>query len=432
MARQWRNWSGDQRCRPASVERPRTRAELIESVGRAADAGQTVRVAASGHSFTDIACTDGLMLRLEGMNRILDVDRDSGLVTVEAGIELGDLSQALDGSGLAMENMGDIDRQTLAGAISTGTHGTGARFRNISSQVEGMELVLADGSVAEIDGSDRDALRAARVGLGALGVIASVTLRTISAFTISRIDSVQVLSEVLDRLDDLVDANDHFEFYAFPNAEQAILRESTRTDEPPRPPSRASFYVQEVMLENWLVEAYGRAGRRIPRAIPGLARFVSKRMGGSRKTDRSFRVYASQRRVRFTEMEYGIPRENAVEAIRRVLELAERPELRVSFPIEVRFVAADDALLSPSHERDTCYVAVHMFKGMPWEAYFRGVEAIMAEYQGRPHWGKRHFQTAETLAGRYPGWDAFRKVRSRLDPEGVFRNDYTDRVLGRP
>ena len=146
--------------------------------------------------------------------------------------------------------------------------------------------------------------------------------------------------------------------------------------------------------------------------------------------DRSYRVFASERRIKFTEMEYGVPRERGAEAARRVFELIESEGLRVSFPIEVRFVAPDDALLSPSHERDTCYVAVHMFKGVEWEPYFRGVEAIMSSLGGRPHWGKRHFQTAATLAQRYPRWDDFQRVRGRLDPDGRFSNAYTERVLG--
>jgi L-gulono-1,4-lactone dehydrogenase len=431
MSSQWRNWAGDQRCEPATIERPGSRAELVEAIGRAASAGRKVRVAASGHSFTDIACTDGAMLRLERLNRILDIDRATGRVRVEAGIRVGDLAEALHTNGLALENQGDIDRQTLAGAISTATHGTGARFRNMSAQVEAVELVHADGSVVELDAdSDPDGLSAARAGIGALGALYAVTLRTVPAFTIRRVDRPASLAETLAGLDELVDAHDHFELYAFPHTDVAVLRESERTDDPPRRGSPLGEFVQETVLENWVAEAFARVSRRFPSLTPPIARFLAARIGRSVKVDRSHRVYASRRLVRFTEMEYGIPREHGADAVRRVFEMIERDELRVSFPIEVRFVAPDDVMLSPSHERETCYVAVHIYRGVEWERYFRGVEAIMDSHGGRPHWGNRHFQTAETLAPRYPRWDDFREVRSRLDPEGRFANEYTDRVLG--
>ncbi|HSJ17331.1 MAG TPA: D-arabinono-1,4-lactone oxidase [Solirubrobacterales bacterium] len=431
MASEWRNWAGDQRCTPAAIEWPASRGDLVDSVGQAADAGHRIRAAASGHSFTDIACTDGTMLRLERLNRVLDLDRSSGLVRVEAGITIHALAEALHTYGLAMENQGDIDRQTLAGAISTGTHGTGTRFRNLSAQVTSAELVLADGSVVEVSAdTDPKGLLAARVGLGALGILYSVTLRAVPAFTIRRVDRPAPLGETLDELDELADAHDHFEFYAFPHTEIAVLRESERTDRPPRPRSAATDFLNEVVVENWIPSAFARASRAFPDLTPSLARFIAGRIGRSVKVDRSYRVYASERRIQFTEMEYGIPREHAAEAVRRVFELIEAEGLRVSFPIEVRFVAPDDSYLSPSHDRPTCYIAVHVFRGVEWEPYFRGVEAIMTSYGGRPHWGKRHFQTAATLAARYPLWDEFQRVRARLDPEGAFANAYTDRVLG--
>jgi FAD-linked oxidoreductase len=427
----WRNWAGDQQCVPAAVAHPTSLDELRAALERARKTAQRVRVAASGHSFTDIACTDGQMLRMEGMNRVLEVDRASGLVKVEAGIGLRELSEQLYRSGLALENMGDIDVQTLAGAISTATHGTGAAFGNISSQIEAMELMLADGTVVECsETSDPDVLRAARVGLGALGVVVTVTLRCVPAFTIDRVDHPRQLQEALERLDELADSNDHFEFYTLPHSEIALLRESKRGDWPPKPHGRVREYMQEMVLENHLVDLMSRTGRRFPSKIPRLNRVVSRLLGSSRKIDRSYRVYGSRRLVRFTEMEYGIPRAAGAEAVRRVLDVIDRRGFAVGFPLEVRFVAPDDAFLSPSNGRDTCYIAVHMYRGMEWYPYFQAVEAIMDSYDGRPHWGKRHFQSAATLAPRYPDWDRFQEVRARLDPEGVFTNEYTDRVLG--
>jgi L-gulonolactone oxidase len=427
----WRNWSGEQRCRPTAMARPNTREGLIAAVIEASNEGRRVKVAGAGHSFTPAALTDGTMLRIESLDRILAVDRAAGTVKVEAGITLHELGRRLDRLGLAMENLGDIDRQTLAGAISTATHGTGQRYPNISAQVAALEVVTADGTTVELsEESDPDGFRAARVGLGALGAIYSVTLRVVPPFRIERVDRRRPLAETLERLDELAAANDHFEFYVFPRTEWANCRESTRTDRPADPPGELSSYVQEVVFENWVGSALAVVARRVPATVPTLTRIASAGAGMPRKLDHSYRVFASERRIKFTEMEYGVPREHARAAIEDVLAIANRPELALAFPIEVRFVAADDALLSPSHERDTAYIAVHHDRKSDWETYFRAVAEAMAKYGGRPHWGKRHFLGAEELRELYPRFDDFLAVRDRLDPQGMFANDYTDRVLG--
>jgi len=428
----WRNWAGDQTCAPRAVERPGSVAEVAAALERAAAAGERVRVAGSGHSFTDAACTDGRLLSLARMARVLDVDRASGFVRVEGGIAIHALSEALAAHGLAFENLGDIDVQTIAGAISTATHGTGARLRNLSAQVESLELVLADGSTLTCSASDPDPTtwQAARVGVGSLGVIAAVTLRAVPAFTLRGVDKPAPLGETLERLEELGEANDHFELFVFPHCDTALTRTNNRVEEPPRPRSRASAWANDVLLTNHAFRAFCLAGRAMPRFIPALNRTVTRLAGSSTRVDRSDRIFASPRLVRFTEMEYALPRERTAEAVRRVMELIPARGFQVPFPIEVRLVAEDDALLSPAFGRPTGYVAVHMFEGMAWEPYFRAVEAIMDEYAGRPHWGKRHFQSAETLRARYPRWDDWQAVRARLDPDGRFANAYSDRVLG--
>jgi FAD-linked oxidoreductase len=427
----WRNWAGDERCRPSAIERPASGAEIAAALERAAAAGERVRVAGSGHSFNDVVCSDGRLLSLARMDRVLDVDRASGLVRVEGGITIHALSAALAVHGLALENLGDIDAQTIAGAISTATHGTGARLPNISAQVEEVELVLADGRTVTCSRrTDEDAYLAARVGVGSLGVIAAATLRCVPAFTLRGVDRPAPLEETLDRLAELGEANDHYEFYVFPYARTVLTRTNNRVEEPPRPRSRARAYAQDVLLTNHAFHAFCLAGRAVPPLIPRLNRLVTRLAGASTRVDRSDRVFATRRLVRFTEMEYALPREHTVAALRRVLALIEQRRLRVPFPIEVRLVAPDDALLSPAHARETGYIAVHMFKGMAWEPYFRAVEQVMDDYDGRPHWGKRHFQTAATLRARYPRWDDWQAIRARLDPEGRFMNAYAERVLG--
>ncbi len=430
-SRGWVNWAGDQACRPAEIARPASREELAQAVAAAAAAGRKVSVAGSGHSFTEAAMTDGTMVRVEALRGVLDADPESALVKVGGGTVLADLNEELARLGLAMENLGDIDSQTIAGAISTGTHGTGARLRNISAQVEGIELVLADGSVRQLSAStDPDLLRAARVGIGALGAISAVTLRCVPAFTLERVDVPRPREQVLDAFQESADANDHFELFTFPYAESALVLERNRTDAPPRPRGRVAAHLNDVVLENWALEALSATGRRFPSAIPALSRLAGRLASGGRTIDRSDRVFVNERRVRFTEMEYGVPREQGPEAVRRVIEWVRSNRYPVFFPIEMRVAAGDDALLSPSHERDTAYIAVHQYRGMEWRPYFEAVEEIMNSYDGRPHWGKRHFQTAATLAPRYPQWERFQRARDELDPGRAFTNEYAARVLG--
>jgi len=427
----WRNWTGDQSCRPVATERPRSLQELSAAVARASEGGVRMRVAGAGHSFSDIACTDGTMVSLERMAGIFDVDRSAGLVRVQAGITIHELSRELDAHGLALENLGDIDVQSIAGAVSTATHGTGARLPNIPAQVVALTLVLADGSTLECSSErDPETFRAARVGLGCLGVIAEVTLRCVPAFTLHGRDAPAPLSQTLERFDELVAGNDHFELFVFPHADTALTRTNNRTERPPRPRSRAVAYANDVLLTNRAFELCCRVGRRFPNRIPQINRLVTRLAGSSERVDRSYEIFASPRLVRFTEMEYALPREHTVAAVREVMELVQRRGFAVPFPIEVRTAAGDDALLSTAAGRDTGFVAVHMFEGMAWEPYFRAVEEIMDALGGRPHWGKRHFQTAATLRTRYPDWDRFQAVRSRLDPEGRFANAWTERVLG--
>ena len=322
----WTNWAGDQACEPVAIEAPETLEELQEAVAGAAAAGHRVRVSASGHSFTDCALTEGVMIRLDRLAKPLDFDSATGLFKVEAGAVLRDLNRMLGERGVAFENLGDIDRQTVAGSISTGTHGTGERFQNVSAQIAALELVTADGSLVTVDGSDPDVLRAARVAIGSLGVIYSVTARTVPAFTISRVDSPRPLAETLASLDELNAGTDHFEFYVFPHTDVALCRESRRTGEAPRPRNPALVYAQEVMVENWVGRLFAAGSRRFPSQAPRLARIASGGVGRSTKVDASHKVFASQRRIKFTEMEYAVPRERGREMAERVLELAGRPE----------------------------------------------------------------------------------------------------------
>src|SRR3954469_23726006 len=244
----WRNWTRDQRCAPAAIEEPGSEAEVADALSRAAASGRSVRAAGSGHSFSDIACTDGVMVRLGRMNRVLETN--GGLATVEAGIALHELGPALAERGLAMENLGDVDKQTLGGALATGTHGTGARFGNLSSQVERLRLVTAAGETLECSADvDPDLFRAARVGLGAVGVVTAVTLRCVPAHVLHRVDEPRPLDETLGRLDELAEEHEHFELFAFPYPNPALPRATDRTDAPAAPPPKARAWIDDVVIE---------------------------------------------------------------------------------------------------------------------------------------------------------------------------------------
>jgi FAD-linked oxidoreductase len=430
MSNTWHNWAGDQICAPSVIKRPTSEAELIEIVAGAAQKGERVRAVGTGHSFTDCACTDGVMIDMTGLQRVIDVDSATGLATVEGGAQLHPLLARLAERGFGLENQGDIDKQSITGAAATATHGTGARFKNLSAQMVSARLVTAGGEVLEVsESSDSDAYLAARVSIGALGIISQVTIKVVPLFTLHRADELRPLGRTLARLDGDVDDNDHFEFFVFPYGETALTRTTRRSNEEPRPgPVWKKRLAEE--FENAGLNVICRAGRRFPSMAPRLNRVLTSMMSPSTVQDHGWKVYASARNVKFTEMEYALPREHAHEAVQRVIEMVRRRNLPIMYPLEVRFSAPDEAFLSTAHGRDTCYIAVHQFIGMEYEHYFRAVEEIMNDYAGRPHWGKRHYQTAATLRERYPDWDRFAAVRDRLDPHRVFGNDYTRRVLG--
>jgi FAD-linked oxidoreductase len=426
----WTNWARNQSCSPLAIEHPRSEADIVRVVERAATEGVPVKVVGAGHSFTPLVCTDGYLLDLRGHSRVLGVDPSAGTVTVEAGIPLWQLSDELAAHGLALENLGDIAYQSVAGATSTATHGTGLRFGNLSSRVVGLRLVTGDGSVVEATpDTDPDVLEVARVGVGALGVLSTVTIQCVPAFNLHAVEQAEPVDGVLERWDEEVAGNDHVEFFWIPGTRWALTKRNRRTDEPVRRRPRWRELRDDYLLSNLAFDLTCRAGRLDPRLGRRVARLVPG-TGRSEYVDVSHRVFASPRLVRFYEMEYAIPREHLVEAFGRVRELVRRQGVAIFFPVEVRVVAADDIPLSTAHGRETAYVAVHVYQGTPYDQYFQGVEAIMDDYGGRPHWGKMHFQTAASLAPRYPRWGEFQAMRARLDPQGRFTSPYLDRVLG--
>ncbi len=426
----WSNWAGNQTCNPAAVVRPTSEQELSALVGRAADEGKPVRVVGAGHSFTPLVCTDGYLVDLADYGRVLEVDRDLRQVRVEAGIPLWRLNEELAAIGLALENLGDIAYQSVAGATQTATHGTGARFRNLSSGIVAMSLVDGRGEVVRCSPDERpDVLESARAAIGALGLVSTVTLQCVDAFNLHAVEGAEPVDDVLDALDDNVDGHDHFEFFWIPNTRWALTKRNRRTTEPARPRPAWRAWRDDVLYDNVLFGAMCRIGLLRNQSIPSVAKRLPSK-GPADYVDASYRVFASPRTVRFYEMEYAIPRAALPEALNRVRAHVKRLGMNISFPVEVRFVQGDDIPLSTASGRDTAYIAVHVYRGTPYDQYFQGVEQIMNDYDGRPHWGKMHFQTAETLAPRYPRWDDFQEQRAALDPGGTFTTPYVERVLG--
>ena len=426
-----RNWAGNEACVPVRVERPRSTDQVASIVRAARRDGLRVKVIGAGHSFTPAAMTSGVMLSLDDLAAVRDVDRERCRVTVEAGITLARLGDELAAVGMAMPNLGDINVQSIAGAINTATHGTGRAWGNIATTIVAIELVDGEGEVVWCDEHDRaDLLRVARVGVGALGVVTAVTIQCVPAFNLHAHETVEPLDDLLAEVDTFASSADHAEFFWMPGTRRCQVKRNRRTDEPARPQSRLAYVRDKYVAENLAFGLVCRVGRRFPALAPRIAKAVAGAAGERDLVDRSDRVFASPRHVRFVEMEYGIPLEHLAEAVDRVRHLTRTLSFPTLFPIEVRVSAADDIALSTGFGRENGWVAVHQYVGAPYQAYFQGVEAIMDDYAGRPHWGKMHFQNAATLRDRYPEWNAFASARAELDPAGTFRNDYLDRVLG--
>jgi L-gulonolactone oxidase len=403
---------------------------LAAIVRRAAEQHERVKAVGAGHSFTPTACTDGHLVDLSRYAALRWIDPDARQVCVEAGMPLWQLNEELARYDLALENLGDIAYQSVAGATQTATHGTGARFRNLSAAIVGLRLVDGSGSVIDCSPDEHaDVLELARVGVGALGLLSTVTIQCVPAFRLHAVEDAEPVDELLEQLDEEVDGNDHFEFFWIPNTRWALTKRNRRTDEPAAPRARWREIRDDLLINNVGFDAVMRIGRWHNNWLPAAAKRLPS-TGRVEYIDDSYKVFASPRLTKFYEMEYAIPRADVVEALGRVRQLVDRQGRYIGFPVEVRFVAADDIPLSTAFGRETAYLAVHVYRGTPYDQYFQGVEAIMNDYGGRPHWGKMHFQTAETLAARYPRWDDAQALRLRLDPHGTFANPYLDRVLG--
>ncbi len=429
----WRNWARTEQVTPARVERPASADEVVSAISRARADGLSVKAIGSGHSFTGIAVAAGAQLDLTDLAGLTAIDESTGLVTLAAGTKLRDASALLHEHGLAFENLGDIDVQSISGAVSTGTHGTGRAFGGLATQLRKVTLATADGRLLPISNTENAELwPAARLGLGALGVLVDLTVQTVPTFVLAADEHPEPLDAVLDDWPNRSAQAAHVEFYWFPHTRLALTRNNTRlpANAPRQPVGAVKRWLDDELLGNDLYEVLCRIGSIAPGTIPAFNRLASGVAFNRRLADYSHRVFASERRVRFREMEYSVPLDAVAPVLRELERVIEANGWRISFPVEVRATAADDVWLSTANGRASSYIAVHRYHREDAHDYFAAAEAIFRAHDGRPHWGKLNTRRAADLRTAYPHFDDFLAVRDRLDPDRVFTNAYLDRVLG--
>ncbi len=430
MGREWHNWAKTASASPVDIIEATDPQQIAEVVARAATAGRTIRMIGSGHSFTTTAVANDIMLTPGTLNKVRSIDVEAGRITVDAGINLTTLCEELDANGLALTNMGDVRVQTLAGALQTGTHGSGRTSGTFAEMVTWLEIVLADGSIVTVNEmSDPELFNSARVGLGAFGIVTAVTLAVEPAFRLHAHEFPATIDEVNASFDAWTASHDHVEFYWLPHTDRCLVKHNDRTYDDAQPPGKFANWWEEEFLANKVFGAMCRFGRAAPAYIPILNKTAGRVISERDYVNDSWLVFTSPRDVKFKEMEYSLPRASLLPALARVRKLIEDRHWRISFPIEVRSVPADTAWLSPATQRDTGYLAFRAFDRTD-DDWFVAVEEVLREYNGRPHWGKMHTRSHDDLAPVYPRWSDVLRVRDRVDPNRVFANDYTRTVLG--
>ncbi|MDP3890416.1 D-arabinono-1,4-lactone oxidase [Nocardioides sp.] len=430
----WTNWSGLEQATPRRTLVPTGTDAVVAAVREARDSGSRVKMTGTGHSFTGIAAPEEVLLRPEGMRGILAVDRDAMTVTALAGTQLKVLNAELARLGLTLHNMGDIAEQTLAGATSTGTHGTGGVTAGLAAQIVGLELVTGTGEVLRADATQNpDVLAVARLGLGALGILTTLTFAVEPLFLLEASERPAGWDEGVAGFDELIEANHHCDMYWFPHTDRMLLKTNNRLDadlSAAEPLGRAREWLDDRFLSNTVFGALHGVTNRVPAIVPRLNQVTSRMLSARSYSDVAHRVFTTERSVVFREMEYAVPREAGMRALTEARKVIEASDWRITFPVEIRYARPDDVPLSTAFGRETVYLAFHTHHAVDHTAYFREVEAVMRHHDGRPHWGKLHTRTADDLAAAYPLFGDVTALRDRLDPDRLFTNTYLRRVLG--
>lgn len=427
-----RTWSGAVRWTPQQVLRPTSQDGVLAALRAARSRGCSLRVIGGAHSFFALVATDGLLLSLDGWQGLVTADPATGLVTLRGGTRLWMIAELLAPYGLGLSVMGDIDRQSIAGAIQTGTHGTGARFTGFAGMVRALCLALPDGSVVDTSPDRNPALfEAARLGLGTIGVILEVTLQCVPAYRLELVESTEPLEATTSSFRSESEVADHHEFFWFPRTERATVRTMHRlpATAPRERPARAIELLQQELLGNGAWELLCRSAAVLPALSRPVAEVASRVFAGARIVDDSAAVHAAPRRVRFQESEWALPAERFEEAFAALRARFEAESVRVTFPLEVRRAAADDVWLSTAHEQDTVYIAAHRYHAEEAGPYLLLVQRTLAAFGARPHWGKLHWLGARELSRLYPRFEDFRAVRRAADPDGLLMTPYLRHLL---
>ncbi len=419
-----KNWSKRIEWHPSQIEYPNTEADIQAVVKKAIQENKTIRIIGSGHSFNPLWVTKDILVNLDKYQGLVSVDKENLQAIIKGGTKLFTLGDLLFEQGMAMENLGDIDVQSLAGTISTGTHGTGLAFGTISTQVRAIRFVNGKGEIVDCSETEnRDLFKAAQVSLGALGIITQITLQCVPAYKLELVNKMQDINYVLDNYKQLNQDNRNFEFYYFPHSTKIWTKTSNIANGQPDKVSPINYFT-EYVLENYVFKVLCELARFVPSMNKTVSKISASSIPNSRKVFHSHKIYASARLVRFNEMEYNVPIEAHNEVFRAITKMIESKKFNVHFPIENRVVKGDDMYLSPAYQRDSAYIACHVYNKKDYKPFFKAMEDIFKANDGRPHWGKMHTLKYQDFQERYPKFEAFQKHRAEQDPNGLFLNDY--------
>ncbi|PEI48009.1 D-arabinono-1,4-lactone oxidase [Bacillus pseudomycoides] len=423
----WRNWAGNVEGNPQYTMYPKNIQDVIEVVKFAKEQGKRIRVVGSGHSFTPLVQTEEILISLDEIQGIVDVDSQSFIVEVWGGTKLYNLGKLLEDKGYAQENLGDIDSQSIAGAISTGTHGTGIQFGSLATQVVEVTAVLASGEIIVCSEKENPEFwKAFQLSLGMLGIIVKVKLKVIPAYSLIYESRKESFSTVINKLEKYKQHR-HFEFFVFPYSDDVQVKITNETAE--KGIDLKWHKIKTELLENIAFSLLSKGCKWIPSISKGVSRLSAKAVPSTKTIGPSYQIFATSRNVRFYEMEYSVPAQYMKDVVGEIYNLIEKKKFQVHFPIECRYVKGDDIWISPAYRRDSAYIAVHMYKGMKYAAYFTAIEHIFQKYEGRPHWGKMHTMRYEPLQCVYPKLNSFLEVRGKLDPMGMFLNPYVAKMF---
>lgn len=426
-----KNWAENVQWNPSEVKYPSSEIEIQQVVLEALNAKKKIRIIGTGHSFTALCTTNEVLVSLDNYQGITSVNKEKNIATVKGGTKLRLLGELLFSEGLAMENLGDIDVQSIAGTISTGTHGTGVNFGTISTQVIALKFINGKGEIISCSKTENESLlKAAQVSLGCLGIITEISIQCVPAYKLKLQNKKEKLNDVLATLPQRNLENRNFEFYWIPYTDTAWTKTSNIVKN--SEPDKVNFfnYWTEYVLENYVFKVFCELARVFPSQNKTVANITAASINNVKKVYHSHKVYATQRMVKFTEMEYNVPAEAYQEVFKDITKLVNSKKFNIHFPIESRWVKGDDVYMSPAYGRDSAYIACHVYKGKEYQQYFKALEEVFRAYDGRPHWGKMNTLTSVDIATMYPKYETFMEHRKEQDPNNIFVNIYIEKLLG--